>query len=173
MSVISKERLGWHGAESDLAETGPRALALRLRVTWTRRRLTRQLAEGADPGSSPELELRAARLTSDRERKQLVKSLRRTVRQAHERPLYRGGSIINRRAVLDAEGAINAMIARLSYAEPVRAQGMAIADRMLRNEDNSPLYDIGEPGALRHLVSEATEALEPLPEPNHEFTIAA
>jgi hypothetical protein len=148
--------------DSGLAE--PRSLILRVRVAASRDRLTRELAEGADPGSSPELAFRAAQLTSNRRRRRLVGTLRRTINEAGRPSLGRSRMvIINRGAVLEAEDAINAMIARLSYAHPVCAKGMAMAEQMLTNAERSPLYNLAEPGALRHAVLAATEALDPTP----------
>jgi hypothetical protein len=137
-------------------------------------RLTRELAAGADRGSSPQLALRAEQLTGSRHRKQLTTTLRRVISEARDRrPASSRVVIINRAAVLDAEDAIDALIARLSYAEPLRAEGMAIAERMLSNADGSPLYNPAEPGSLRCLVRVATEALDPMPRVEAELTIAA
>jgi hypothetical protein len=167
MSPISKP-------QTDLDLAVPRSLVLRMRVAAGRDRLTRELAEGVDRGSSPERALRAAQLTSHRRRKQLARTLRGIISEAHHPPLTRSRVvIINRAAVLDAEDAINAMIARLSYAEPVRAEGMAIAERMLTNAERSPLYNSAEPGALRHLVFEAIEALDSAPGAERELALAA
>jgi hypothetical protein len=151
-----------------------RSLALSMRVAASRTRLTRALAEGADPGSSPELAVRAAQLTSGRARKRLVRTLRHTISEAqHPKPIRYRVVIINRAAALDAADAINAMIERLSYAEPARAQGLAIAEQMLTNVDHSPLYNSAAPGALRQLVLEATEALDQAPHAEPELAIAA
>jgi hypothetical protein len=145
-----------------------------MRVAASRGRLTRELAEGAEPGSSPERALRAAELTSNRRRKRLRRTLRHTISEVHQAPLTRARlGIINRAAVLEAEDAINAMIARLSYAEPVRAEGMAIAERMLINAERSPLYNSAEPGALRRVVLVATDALDSAPRAEGELAIAA
>jgi len=176
MSPISKSQTAewrdWPTGDAGLA--GPRSLTLRMRVAASRDRLTRELAEGADPGSAPERALRAAQLTSNGRRKQLVRALRRTISEAHHPPLTRARVvIIDRAAVLEAEDAINAMIARLSYAEPVRAEGMAIAERMLTNAERSPLYNSAEPGALQRLVLVATEALDPAPQAEDALAIAA
>jgi len=131
--------------DSDPGVGGSRSLVLRMRVAASRDRLTRELAEGAKPGSSPERGLRAAQLTGDRERKQLARTLRRTISEAHQPQLTRSRVvIINRAQVLDAEDAINAMVARMGYPEPVRAEGMAIAERILTNADMSPLYNSAE-----------------------------
>jgi hypothetical protein len=145
-----------------------------MRVAASRDRLTRELAEGADPGSSAELAVRAAQLTSDRRRKRLVGTLHRTINEARDPwPGRSRTAVINRRAVLDAEDAINAMIARLSYAQPVDAKGMAIAERMLTNADRSPLYNSAAPGVLRRLVLTATEALDSTPGVGVDLAIAA
>jgi hypothetical protein len=152
-----------------------RAFAVRMRVAANRDQLTRELADGADPGSSPERALRAAQLTSNRRRKRLERTLRRTISEAHNPhlPTRSRVVIINRAAVLDADQAIKAMIARLSDAEPVHAKGMAIAERMLTNAERSPLYNAAERGALRRLVLVATEALDPEARTEHELARAA
>jgi hypothetical protein len=150
------------------------SLALRMRVAANRDRLTRELAEDADPGSSPERALRAAQLTSDRRRKRLVGTLRGIISDAHHPLVTRARVIIiNRAAVLEAEEAINAMIVRLNSAEPVGAEGMAIAERMLSNAARSPLYNSAEPGTLRRVVRVATAALDTRPGVEGELAIAA
>jgi hypothetical protein len=153
---------------------GARSLLVRSRVAAHRSRLTRELAEGGEPGSSPEHALRATQLTSNRHRKQLVHSLRRTVSEAHRPQMNRARMIIiNRRQVLDAEEAINNLVARLSYAEPVRAEGMAMVERILGNAERSPLYNNAEPGALRRQVLVATESLDTEPGADAELAVAA
>jgi hypothetical protein len=155
----------------DGASRSPR---VRMRTALQRAELTRALAEGADPNARPELALRAAQLTSERSRRVLARSLRRTIAEAHEPALTRSRVVIIRRsAVLDAEGAINAMIERLGSSEPVRAEGMAIAERILTNAELSPLYNSSEPGTLRRVVGVATAAMDPEPSQSHEFPIAA
>jgi hypothetical protein len=140
-----------------------RSLGVRFRTALQREALTLALAEGADPGTRPELALRAAQLTSDRTRKALARTMRRTIAEAHKPPMTRSRIVIVRRgAVLDAEDAINAMIARLGL-RPVRAQGMAIAERIVTNADQSPLYNPSEPGALRRVIGVATAAMEGAP----------
>jgi hypothetical protein len=151
-----------------------RTLALRMRVAARRHRLTGELADGADPCSSPERSLRAAQLTSTHRRRQLARTLRRIVHEAHHPPLPRWQVVsVNRTAVLDAEEAIDGMIARLRSADPVRAEGMAIAERMITDADTSPLYNRTDSGTLRRVVLIATEALDPAPEAERELAIAA
>jgi len=119
--------------------------------------LTRGLASGADLKSSPEHALRAAQLTSDRHRKQLARSLRRTIIEAHRvAPTRAAIVIINRHAVLDTEHAITALVSRLINSEPVSPEGMALVKMILTNGDSSPLYNASKPGALRREVLIAT-----------------
>jgi hypothetical protein len=82
------------------------SLRTRLRVALHRPELTRALAEGADPGFREELAVRAFRLTSERNRKSVARTLRRTIDEAHRPPLGRHKVLIRRRDVLDAEPAI-------------------------------------------------------------------
>ena len=146
------------------------SLRVWIRTALQRAELTRALAEGADPSARPELALRAAQLTSDRRRKALARTMRRTIAEAHEPPMTRSRVVIIRRgAVLDAEGAINAMIDRLGSSQPVRAEGMAIAERILTNADQSPLYNSSEPGALRRVIGVATAAMDPAPRNHTSF----
>ena len=80
--------------------------------------------------------------------------------------------IIRRGAVLEAEDAIRTMIARLGSSQPLRAEGMAIAQRILTNADRSPLYNRAEPGALRREISVATAAMSrPDRSQSHEFPV--
>jgi hypothetical protein len=152
----------------------PRSMFPRLRAAVGRRALTRALSEGADPASSPELSVRAAQLTSSRTRKQLARTLRRTIAEAHRPALTRSRVVIIRRAaVLGAEDALKVLIDRLGGSEPVRAEGMAITERILTDADWSPLYNRAEPGALRRLVGVATAAMGTRDPSTHEFAIAA
>jgi hypothetical protein len=165
--------------EVDMRHSEPRvavsrSLALRLRVAASRDRLTRELAEGAEPGSSPAREVRAAQLTSDRRRRQLARTLSRTINEVHKPGLTPSRVVIvNRAQIVQAEDAINAMVARLRHAEPVRAEGMAIAERILTCADRSPLYNRAEAGALRRQVLVATAALDEGDRADLELPIAA
>ncbi len=151
-----------------------RSLRLRIRTARQRAELTRAVAEGADPTMRHELALRAAQLTSDRSRRTLARTLRRTIAEAHQPALTRSRAVIIRRgAVLDAEGAIEAMIERLGGSKLVRAEGMAMAEWILTDADRSPLYNSSEPGTLRRVVGVATAAMDTHLSQSHEFPIAA
>jgi hypothetical protein len=104
----------------------------------------------------------------------LARTLGRTIAETYKPAMTRSRSIIIRRdAVLDAEDAINTMIERLRGSKPIQAQGMALAERILTNADQSPLYNPSQPGALRRAINSATEALDVDPARSHEFPIAA
>jgi hypothetical protein len=157
-------------------QSGGRAnsLRLRLRTSVHRTKLTHALAEGADPGASDELALRAQQLTGDRYRKTLARSLRRSIAEARRPARTRGvASIIDRRAVLDAEGAIAELIEHLLGPRPVQPAGMAMVERILTNADRSPLYNPSEPGALRPTIRVATATLESQSAGSHQFTLSA
>ena len=181
MSQISaSQSAGWRGSHAgggndDLCNpAAPHSLLLRVHVAARRDRLNRELAENADSGSSPELALRASQLTSDRRRRQMVRTLRGLVRDANYPRLTRPPVVtINRAAVREAEDAIGVMIARPEGSEPVYARGMAIAERMITDGGQSPLYRYGESGALQRLVLTATAALDASPAVTHEWPLAA
>jgi hypothetical protein len=137
------------------------ALSVRTRVAMHRHGLTRALAEGTDPTARPELSLRAAQLTSDRNRRGLARTLRRVINEANETAInpFRV-ALIRRQAVLEAQGAIGTMIQRLNSPRPVCAEGMAMAERIITNADCSPLYNPSEPSTLRRQILVATEALD-------------
>ena len=147
---------------------------LRLRVYAHRACLTRELARGADPMSSEELALRAAQLTSPRQRKDLVRTLRRVVNEAHCRTWHPPQTvIINQTEVIEAESAIAAMVERLTRVGPVCAEGMAVAEQVLTDGERSPLYNLVEPGTLRRQIRVATEALDAAPAAELRVSVAA
>ncbi len=81
----------------------PAPLVLRAVVAARRRSLTRRLAEGADPASSPALALRARQLTSDRSRRAQGRALRRAVFDAHHlAPTRFAVGLFRRGAVIEA-----------------------------------------------------------------------
>jgi hypothetical protein len=147
---------------SGLTQLG--SLSLRTRVALHRHRLTRALAKGAEPTARPELAVRAAQLTSERNRRDLARILRRVISEAHQPQMNPfQAALIRRRAVLEAQGAIGAMVDRLDGSRPVCAEGMAIAEQIITNAECSPLYNPSEPNTLRRQILVATAALEPQP----------
>lgn len=139
------------------------SLALRARVALRRRSLTRALSDGADPAGSPGLALRARQLTSDRARRELGRSLRRAVFDAHHpAPSRCAVGLMRRGAVIEAEDLIDLLVKRLRSPVPVSPEGAALVQRMLNDGPWSPMYSPAGAGALRWLVRLATIALEPI-----------
>jgi hypothetical protein len=178
--IVNRPSADLHGGPSDdryrseSVAAVSRSIVLRMRVGVNRSALTRELAEGADPSSSPEHALRARQLSSDRSRRQLARTLRRTIAEARKPQMTRSRVVIIRRgAVLEAEDALELMIARLGSSEPVCAKGMAIAMQIVTDTDRSPLYNPAEPGTLQRLVVVATTAMDRGDSSAHEFAIAA
>jgi hypothetical protein len=156
------------------SDSGAGSTTLRLRVAIHRSKLTHQLARGADTLATDELAHRARQLIRERNRKILARSLRRTIVEAHRPAMTRARVvIINRVAVLEAQEAIERTIERLVSPRPVRAQGMALLERILSNADRSPLYNSSETGALRRTIRAATDALDGESGESHEFALAA
>jgi hypothetical protein len=153
-----------------------RPISVRVRTFLRRTALTRMLAQGSDASASHELALRAEQLTGVRRRRGLVRTLRRTLAQAHRSPRVPAPMMMFRRsAVLEAEAEIKAMIDRVSSRASVCPEGMALADLILTNADRSPLYTPSPPGSLRRAIVVATAAMDPwlTSEPAHEFPLAA
>ena len=173
MPAIADPYVSQYGASPKSGDRTWR-LRVRMRVALRRSELTRALAEGADPTTSDELALRAGQLTSAGSRRTLARAMRRTIDSARKPPLARSSAaIIQRGAVLDAQDAIRTMIARLSSGQPVRAEGMVMAERILTNADGSPLYNPAERGRLALEITAATAAMEPADRSHsHEFFLA-
>jgi len=113
----------------------PLSLVLR---TWRRRaQLDDALAAGADPTSSPELELRAAQLESWAGRSRLANQIVKRLGKAHAPNLGPFTGAADRRNAQIREYADNlrALVARLRDGEPVDVQGAAMAARLVDDRD--------------------------------------
>jgi hypothetical protein len=136
-------------------------LALRAR-TWLRRRhLDARLADGADPASDRELELRAQRISRAEYREQLARALERVMRDARRRTVRIRPQVPVRRApILDCSDDFKALIRRLRDGEPVDPRGIALTERLL-TDGASPLYHDTDP-PLCYSIRSARLALDPL-----------
>lgn len=158
-------------AASDTRDHG-HSLRARVGAALHRGELSCALAEGANPGASDERAVGAAQLTGERSRRSLAHAMRRTLADAHTPAMTRPRAVsIRRGAVLDAEDAINVMMERLGSPAPLQAEGMALAERILTNVDDSPLYNSSSPGSLRRQITVAKAAPEPGHSPSHEFPV--
>ena len=139
---------------------GP-GLGTRLK-SWVRRdRLDDELARGVEPTRSPELELRADRLTSVAERAGLAEGLEHAVHQARGKPAPFTVALPLRRAeVRRIADDLLVLAGRLRADEPIDVRGAAMVSRLL-HDGASPLYDPAAGISLEHAVRSARLALDP------------
>jgi hypothetical protein len=124
--------------------TGP-TLATKLNVLTHHWSLDRRLAEGERPDGDPALELRASQLTSEKARRRLAGSLRRTVELAPE-PMRPGSTApLDRWAVLADRDRLIEIANRLDSSQPVGVRGVAMISDLL-SDGASPLY---APGGIK------------------------
>jgi hypothetical protein len=136
-------------------------IGLFARVLVHRGRLDRQLLEGIDPASSPELALRARQLTAQRHRRVLADSIDEVMRLAGpggtrrisaSAPLVRADVRAARAALLDLE-------CSLRRDGEVAPAGVILAERLL-TDGSGPLYMKSENDALWHAARDASAALD-------------
>jgi hypothetical protein len=121
----------------------PRSMARRwlVRVRARRRRaeLDAALAEGADPWIAPELMVRASRLASWSERRQVGAGLHGLVAVARRRQRLSPFVEIRHRVVLEQRDALIALADRLLRPAPVEVAVVAQLALLLR-DSSSPVY---------------------------------
>ncbi|HXB14187.1 MAG TPA: hypothetical protein VNV44_00455 [Solirubrobacteraceae bacterium] len=140
-------------------EAGSR-LAARMRALVHRRLLDSMLADGADPMSSPELALRAERLTAPAYRHKLADGFDDAVGlvERHE-PRLTASPPLARREVRAARGALTELSGALRSERRVAPAGVALAQRLL-TDGTGPLYLTAEHDGLWKAARRATVALE-------------
>jgi hypothetical protein len=149
-AVFTPQRLG----------TGARpALRTRVRARLRRSRLDRLLVAGEPPWASRELGWRAAELSSRRERHAIADQIDRVVDDAMAPARPRGAAVpLDREGVRACKDLLVELADDLRRAERVRAQGVVLLRRLLR-DGGSPLYAPGETHALRIALIHARAAL--------------
>jgi len=143
-------------AESGRANAG---LAVRVRTRFRRGRLDRQLAQGVDPASSPELELRTTQLRSPAERARVANALVEAVGDARRGEPMTLGSRPQRAAVRDAADDILALALHLREDRSVSPEGLARAASLV--DDRKGLMYRVEAGDLQAGIRSALSALDP------------
>jgi hypothetical protein len=115
---------------------------VRLSVRLRRSRLDGQLARGLDPGTSPELTLRAWQLVQPSSRRAVAQALRRAVRRAQDQPVNGLSSVVpvSREAVIRWREGLLGIADAIEHSEPVSACGVARALEMI-TDGNGPLYN--------------------------------
>jgi len=133
------------------------ATVLRLRVAVRHDSLDSALARGADPASRPQLAMRAAQLERPRHRSTLARTLRRVVDEATEpRPAARATAVvIARKQILAHANDVLNLAVRLDCPHPAHPTGIAIAQRLVTDAVESPLYVEEERSALNHRCRQA------------------
>lgn len=113
-------------------------------------RLDRQLAAGLEPWSTPVHAARARRLTRERARRTLARSLERLVEQAEEEPSRSFSNVVrpSRPRVREARPLLLTLASRLRGAAPVHPRGVA-ALKDLVTDGGGPIYMHGDPDALK------------------------
>lgn len=151
--------IGGHLAD---ARHGPLA---HIAVLVHRGRLDRMLAEGADPSTSRELELRAAQLTRISYRRLLADSFERVLAMAQASPPACLMSAVAQPASREVR-ASRAQLLDLCHAlrehAVVEAAGVALAKQLL-TDGSSPLYVEYPNDALWHALRRAVVALDRQP----------
>ncbi|HET8820103.1 MAG TPA: hypothetical protein VFM57_01025 [Thermoleophilaceae bacterium] len=130
----------------------------RIRMRVRRGGLDRQLAEGADPASSAELERRATQLLSTAERSRIANSLIEALGDARRAEPVTLRTRPQRAVVRDAADDIGALVLRLRDERVVAPRGLALAAR-LADDGTSPMHrhDVGD---LHEAVGSALSALD-------------
>lgn len=145
-------------ADSQTRRSGV-SLGLRLRTWWRRASLDRQLEAGTNPATSAALALRATQLTSARFRIGMAVGLERVLDAAEEPPFTLSSSAPLRRAeVLASRGELLSLARELRSERSVRAQGVALTQRLL-TDLHGPLYAAACAEDVRRAVRESRDAL--------------
>lgn len=136
-----------------------RAPLLAVRVWLRRRALTRAIATGAEPSSSPELARRARQLTSNEVRLTLAAGLTRILEDVERKRAALTAAVpLQRREVIAARDDIEGLVQDLRGPGDVEPRGVALIDELLTNGD-SPFYAPGPEGGLDHALRHARAAL--------------
>jgi hypothetical protein len=117
--------------------------ALRVRLWLTRGRLDQQIVTGHPWDSGATTALRAHQLSDPRTRRRLARNLRRLVAYADRcdgRPPF-SAVVVDRAAVRADREAILGLAERLEAEDPVNPRGIVLAQRLLTDGIDSPLYN--------------------------------
>jgi hypothetical protein len=146
------------------------SLWLRLKTWWQRERLDEQLARGADPIVSPELELRSLQLVDRAGRTQLAQDIESAVQYSRYAPALGSIQMLRDAEIAKCADDLLALTHRLRDPQPVSVRGAAMASRLLHA--TSPLRQ-GSELPLRHAIREALVALDPIDDAHLAFHSAA
>ena len=149
-----------HRGVRSLAARG--LFVLRLRLYVARGRLDRQIAAGCPCELSPALALRARQLIDPRTRQRLARSLRGVVQyvdRAVGRPVLVSAVVIDRAAVSADRETILGLAERLEGVDPVNPRGIVLAQKLLTDGIDSPLFNRCCARTIAEAVWEIADAL--------------
>jgi hypothetical protein len=139
---------------------GLAALGLRIRVQWSKDRLTRELAAGAPSTASRELALRAGQLTAKSTRELVASSIEQLLEDAYRpAPVLSARVPIDRRKLRAGREQLVALVDRLRSERPIQPCGMALA-LLLLTDPEKPLLGVASANQVAAAIIEATERLE-------------
>jgi hypothetical protein len=155
---------------SHTTDTRP-SLAVRIR-TWLRRNhLDEELAHGADPDTTAELNRRATQLRSPAERSRLANALTETLGDARRGTPVTIRAQPQRAEVRAAADDLQALIARLRDGRPISVRGAAITARLMSDRAGPLRRDGGED--MQHAIRAARFALDATAPAAHDLARAA
>ena len=130
-------------------------LLTRIKTATGRLALDRRLAEGANPGSRPELARRAAVLSGWRTRHALAAGIERIVAEAVAPPRAHGADVpVQRDEVLAAQAELLRLAAALRAESAAGVRGVATAS-LLQTDGTGPVFAPHPSGTLREAASQA------------------
>jgi hypothetical protein len=133
-------------------------LGVRARARIARKQLDRALARGADPGSNPELALRAGQLLAPAERSRIANALVEALGDARRGEPFTLRVRPQRAEVRACADELLALVQRLRDDQLVNVQGMALAS-LLVGDRKGPLFRHGGEDLRRAIVA-ARNALD-------------
>jgi hypothetical protein len=133
-------------------------LRIRTSTRLQRDRLDRELAHGADSGSTPQLSLRAAQLRSHAERARIANALIEAVGEARQGDPVTIRPRPHRKDVRESAEDLLALVARLRDDLPIDVRGAAMAARLVSDREG-PLRTKSEQD-LREAIESTRHALD-------------
>ena len=157
----------------DYNRSGPTrpSLAIRIRTRFGRAELDKALANGADPGESAELALRAEQLSSPAERARIANGLVEALGDARRGEPMTLRLRPQRAVVRDAADDILALVLRLRDDRPGGTAGVAAAARLV-DDRKGPMYR-DDAGDLHDAIRSAQSAMDAKRERAGEFAAQA
>ena len=125
--------------------------------------LDRRVADGVDPSHSPIYAARSRRLTGEKSRRTLARSLERLVEEADappRRPSLSSAVRPSRARVHEARPQLLMLASRLRGGAAVDPRGLA-AIRVLLTDGAGPVYTNGDPETLKRRLETIEDWIEP------------